>query len=289
MAASDSTATTLITAAAGLVGALIGGLSTYAANRGQWRRESRRTVYASLISASYEMESVIRSGLDGTKEVKTETTADKDPLVQFRLQLDTATLLAKRDTRTALDEWRYQVDEMGDKPARFSQGDLDKWQLRRNAFYVYARDELGAPGMVRYRKRAVWYASAAIPTIALFAWLAPRTGVAVFGLEIGLDWLQRAEHVFYGITFALLFFAFGAAARWRRTLISSNRERDERKASQWLLFAILLAFLSSLCSLAVFLYGHTSAPLGFGFIAILFLSLGLFRVYGATETPPSKS
>ena len=59
MAASDSTTTSLITAAAGLVGALIGGISTYVANRGQWQRESRRTVYAELISASYGIESFI--------------------------------------------------------------------------------------------------------------------------------------------------------------------------------------------------------------------------------------
>ena len=86
MALSDSTTTSLITAAAGLAGAGIGGFSTYLANRAQWRRESRRTVYANLIGAAYEMDSFIESGLKMAVGPRTDTSAGAGRVKSFPVQ-----------------------------------------------------------------------------------------------------------------------------------------------------------------------------------------------------------
>jgi uncharacterized membrane protein YwzB len=252
MALSDS----LITAAAGLVGAGIGGLSTYVANRGQWRRESRRTVYANLIGAAYKMESLIESKLKLAVVTSMDTSPDTDLPTQFALQLDSAALLAKGNTQEALDGWRRLYVE-SDQLAKTSPELLKQVQDCRKLFYEYARDELGAPGMVRSRRRAVWCCIAAVIPFLYF----PAALRSSRDLQADLPgysaFIKNTGIAFWGVTSALLFIAFLAALNWRAKLIDLNQPIKDRKAVEKLLIAIVVAIALSIA--AFFLNGDTAS------------------------------
>ena len=216
MALSES----LISAAAGLAGAAIGGYSTYVANRGQWQRESRRTVYANLINASYGIESFIRSNLG--KRTRRGNKPDADQWTQFEMQLDSASLLAKGETQEDLDLWRDLFDKSG-ALAKTNPGELlSRWQHRRKVFYEYARDELGAPGMMRYRKRTAGFCVAALITFTIFAYAA-KTSSELEAHDPDFAFLNNMAYAFYVVTAALLIFAFVAAVSWRERIIQWKR------------------------------------------------------------------
>lgn len=270
MAASDGTATSLITAAAGLAGALFGGFSTYAANRSQWRRESRRTVYANLISAAYGMESFIRSRRERTKEQGAEKSANSDPRTQFRLQLDTAALVAKANTRGALDTWRGLFDGIPDNPADAPENFLDDWRKIQDVFYDYARNELGAPGRVRDRNIAVRASVAALPIIVAFSFLLALSKAEwIHGRTA--TYLQIAGWIFGVITLLLLIRAGWASLRWRAKLVKSDQSLTERKASERLAFVLAVTFTLCIVALLFNLFDRPNPAFVVGFWAFIFL------------------
>jgi hypothetical protein len=277
MALSDS----LISAAAGLAGAAIGGYSTYVANRGQWQRESRRTVYANLINASYGIESFIRSNLG--KRARRGNKPSADQWTEFEMQLDSASLLAKGETQGDLDLWRELFDK-SEALAKTSPGELlSRWQHRRKVFYEYARDELGAPGMLRYRKRAVGFCGAACATFIIFAYAA-KTSSELQTHDPSLALLQNTGYTFYIVTAALLFFAFLFSFAWRAKIIEWKRPIGERKAIVRLLIAIALTFALSMA--AMVLWG--TAVLHGAAASVVFVLIFAILVAGLVVAPSGR-
>jgi hypothetical protein len=100
MATSDSA----VAAAAGLGGALIGGLSTFLASRVQWRRESRKVLYADLLTAAHD----VRNSLEGTPSAQ-----EANGQARFLTTLDAASLLASWKVQVILNEWRPLAEALG--------------------------------------------------------------------------------------------------------------------------------------------------------------------------------
>jgi hypothetical protein len=260
----------LITASAGLIGAGIGGTSTYLASRGQWRRESRRTVYASLISAAYEMEAFLKSTLQGAGEPNTETSADADPRMEFSLQLDSASLLAKGNTQEKLELWRQLLDDPDTLAERSSQEFLGRWQDQRRVFSQHARDELGAPGMVRHRRRAVRCCIAAGVTMIGFV-TALQTSHSDGSFDPGGSTLLKSiGYTLFVVTIALLSFAFLATLNWRITHPKLKQSGSTQKAIGRQLVFIAVAF--GLSAVALLLNGSVIAVILVGLAAFILIT-----------------
>lgn len=100
--------TALIGAAAGLIGALIGSLSTFQAGRAQWRREARRQAYAELLSAAHNIANLLEAS---DAETSDEEAAPKaafaaNEVFPFLAALDAATLLGSHRAQWVLTQWR---------------------------------------------------------------------------------------------------------------------------------------------------------------------------------------
>jgi hypothetical protein len=262
MALSDS----LISAAAGLAGAAIGGFSTYAANRGQWRRESRRTAYTDLISTSYQLESVIKSGDETSEGARKEIGDGTDLHMQFSLQLDSATLLAKEGTQAALDEWRTLFRDM---PHNFT-GDggeyMNKWQVQREEFYDYVKDELGAAGLYHYRDRTILCSIAAVMTLLGYGALSyianPDTA------------LQAVGYALYLASLYLLLYASQTAQKWWQRLERLNKPVARLKV-RLLQSITVIAIVVSTISL---FFGHSVVTFALGFLAAASVVVGLLVI-----------
>jgi energy-converting hydrogenase Eha subunit C len=207
MAISDS----VISAAAGLAGALIGGASTYLANRFQWRRESRGKVYAELIGSSYAVETFMAIGTGEQSGSATNSgTQVGDPRAEFYSRVDSAILLAKWRTQNALHKWRglhLDLDRFESLTNPNREVLRSEWRARQTEFYESAQYELGVQGRYFYRRAYIGYISVAALVMVASALLRqdePKdTGVGV------------ARWILILVTTALLGLAFQAAWRWR--------------------------------------------------------------------------
>jgi len=155
----------IVSAAAGLIGAAIGGACTYFASRVQWQRESRRTAYGALISAAYEVEALIASGAKAGEE----GSAQADPRTVFYSRLDSSSLLARSATQRTLYNWRrlsWYVNRLAEIEEAERTELLDEWRKRRIQFYEFAKDELGVKGRLAYRRTSVFYCMLAFASTA---------------------------------------------------------------------------------------------------------------------------
>jgi hypothetical protein len=198
------------------------------------------------------------------------TSDDADPPTQFSLQLDTATLVAKGNTRDSLEEWRVllsRVLKTNDRRVL-----LPDWQGRRAEFYEYARAELGAPGMVRHRTRARWCAFAALVTTVAYVgllWIIRREPPTVL-LHGTPEWIG---YVFLFSTFVLLLFASDAVSKWRKGLSVLQPSKRQARDRVWLSYAVSLAFLLTVIA---FILRSTSGVFLLGILASFSLVCGLF-------------
>jgi hypothetical protein len=207
MAISDS----LISAAAGLAGALIGGTSTYLANRFQWRRESRGKVYAELIGSSYAVEKFMAIATEGESGSVANSDAQAiDPRAEFYSRVDSAILLAKWRTQNALHKWRglhLDLDRLESLTNPDREVFRSQWRARQSEFYESAQYELGVQGRYFYRRAYIGYISLAALVMVISALMRQyepkHTGVGV------VRWILILT------TAALLALAFQAAWRWR--------------------------------------------------------------------------
>jgi hypothetical protein len=267
-----------VTAAAGLIGAIIGGASTYLASRVQWRRESRRTAYAALISVAYEVESLITAQLKGKETIR----MDADPRIDFYSRLDSASLLAKPTTQHALRMWRSlsrYLDRLEELSERERKALLAEWQLQRNRFYEFAKDELGVKGWRSNRRAAVFYYVLAF--VSTLAWLT--------ALEVYRDYrhpiVRGAAVILLATSMITLSLALWAVQRWKKT---RDRVRDQRRTTQDYLaseawrfvkntppaqFAISIALICDI--LCIWLLFSSAGPV-LGTIAFLSLFAGAF-------------
>jgi hypothetical protein len=144
MAGSDSA----IAAAAGLGGALIGGLSAFLAGRVQWRRESRRELYAELLTAAHDVRGFLE-GLRRTQRIPVRA--------QFLVKLDAASLLASWKVQEVLDHWRplavrlHEDQELGIAERREI---IELWNTYQNRFQEQAKLELRIRDKLGYRRLA---------------------------------------------------------------------------------------------------------------------------------------
>jgi hypothetical protein len=279
----------LISAAAGLVGAGIGGLSTYLASRIQWRRESRRTVYASLIGVAYEVESFIAPSPEAP--AGGDSSDSTDPRTQFYSQLDSATLLAKWNTQNALGKWR-RLSPYLDKFSELEESERailrDEWEKRRNEFYEFAKDELGVKGALSNRRALAMYLLLAIVSMVITA-VIPGNNGAILGklpFTVHKAELTAASWVFLLISTAFLILAFRAARRWRdpsnelyRVLKADVEDIPRRvlKTFDIIQVAIVVALVINL--IVVFLHDPVITIFGvmilwLGILGQLFKSLG---------------
>ena len=206
-----------------------------------------------------------------------------DQWTQFALQLDSATLLATGETQEALDQWRDLFVE-SDGLAKTNPGELlSRWQNRRKVFHEYARDELGAPGLVRYRKRAVGFCLAAGITFIIFAYAA-KTSSELPANDPSFAFLENTGYAFYVVSAVLLVFAVLASVAWRERIIQWKRPIGERKAIVRLLIAIALTFLLS--TAALFLWG--AAVLHGAAASIVFILIFAILITGIAVAPSGR-
>jgi hypothetical protein len=206
--------TNLISAAAGLAGAIIGGTSTYLANRIQWRRESRRKAYADLIGTAYSVESFIADGLQ--KEVASNagsSISKADPRTEFYSGLDSAILLAKWKTQNALHKWRGLSLSL-DSFESLAESDRillrSRWQDRQNEFYDCAKHELGVQGRYSYRRVLVIYALIATALMLIY--------FGLHGTKPNDAWFNTARWMVAIAAFISLSLALRASWRYRQAV-----------------------------------------------------------------------
>lgn len=273
----------LITAAAGLVGAGIGGASTYLANRLQWRRESRRTVYANLISAAYGIEPLIASELTEAQGRIKNGNGVADPRAEFYLQLDSAALLANWNTQSALQKWRELSLGLGrlnqmthEERASFRAN----WSKRQNEFYECARAELGAQGTFSNRRAMMGYLLIAFVCLAAVAGIEDPKPVSVRMLF--------ATWALLAVSSILLYMAFRAARRWKNTkrrLTQIMNAQGKISGFQYLKtfdvvqIGIILAFGCNILAIFQILstdFSDSGAFAGWGAVALIVFGIAQF-------------
>jgi hypothetical protein len=280
----------LISAGAGLAGAMIGGVSTYLANRIQWRRESRRTAYAALISSSYDVENFIMAGLKNSeaKGVDADTSSD-DPRTEFYSRLDSAVLLAKWKTQNALHKWRdlyVRLDGFDDLTRSQRTSLREVWQERRSEFYDRARDELGVAGRYSYGRALTAYIFVVILVILISCGLR--------SMEHGDTAVGVVRWTLLLITTALLILTLRAALRWRfaaahvqgavtfeRVISTREGRRDFLRLVDPVQIAIVIAFIFVFVTMAN--EKHDISVIFGGIGAFILVMGGIFQLMTAGD------
>ena len=289
-----ATSANLISAGAGLAGAIIGGVSTYLANRIQWRRESRRTAYAELISSSYNVGNFITAGLKNfeAKGAGADTSSD-DPRTEFYSRLDSAVLLAKWKTQNTLHKWRdlYEFLDGFDDLTRSQRASLrEVWQERRSEFYDRARDELGVAGRYSYGRALTTYVFAVILIMLISCGLR--------SIEQGNTAVGVVRWTLLLMTTALLILTLRAALRWRlatehvqgvvdfEQVISSREGRHEfLRLVDPVQIAIVIAFIFIFMTMV---YESSNTSVILGGIGAFILAAGGFLQLITTGDPLHK-
>jgi hypothetical protein len=161
----------LVGAAAALLGALVGGITTLMAGRFQWRRESRREAYAQLLTVSHE----VRWWLEGHQPNTSASNDGVDPIRRFFSTLDAASVIASYSVQVALDDWATVAGDLpelsrstaflADETAR--RAILRQWLERQTEFHVAAKHELGIKGERTYSRRAFSYATVTVTLLSI--------------------------------------------------------------------------------------------------------------------------
>jgi hypothetical protein len=164
----DLSTTALIGAAAGLVGAVIGSVSTFQAGRAQWRREARRQAYAELLTAAHDLANLLEAdAMEASDEdTSTESTLSASTVIPFLAALDAATLLGSYRTQWVLTQWRSLAtsglrgipSQMRVPPSLPTAQDWGTYLIR---FLIEAKKELRILSVDQYQRVAVGIGTAA--------------------------------------------------------------------------------------------------------------------------------
>lgn len=156
--------TALIGAAAGLIGALIGSVSTFQAGRAQWRREARRQAYAELLTAAHNIANLLEAKTSD-EDAASEPALAANDVFPFLAALDAATLLGSHRTQWVLTQWRSvatssvghdsSLKHTPSRRRRNSATAVEDWGTYLDRFLAEAKKELRIISVNWYQRVAV--------------------------------------------------------------------------------------------------------------------------------------
>jgi hypothetical protein len=149
---------------AAIIGALIGGFTTFVAGRMQWRRETRREAYAQVLTTSHEVAWWLRG-----EESREAQPGEADRRLRFLAAIDAASLFASYRVQWVLDDWRPLAEEVARRSSvdsgevRFEPELATEWTAHQLQLMKQAKLELGIRGQRQYWGWMLFFGWVSIP------------------------------------------------------------------------------------------------------------------------------